>query len=147
MIHRMIDALTRASERNQLRDMVLKLLQENEQLRLENAKLRQENRQLRRRLADAEMRLVRRAQADALLMGGLYFAGLPVSRRACADVGIGHRRWVRAMALLKVGRVAHDGQIRVDDPSDFERGVKTATERVQRDGLDILRYRMPLCRQ
>lgn len=147
MIHRMIDVLTRASERNQLRDMVLKLLQENEQLRLENAKLRAENRQIRRRLADAELRLVRRAQADALLIGGLHFAELPTSRRACYDVGLSERRWMRAMALLRVGRVAQDGRIGVDAPEDFERGVRVAVERVKRDGIDTLRHRMPLCRR
>lgn len=147
MIHKMIDAITRAKERNELRDLVLRLCEENERLRLENARLRHENRQLRRRLHDAELRLLRRSQQDALLLGGLFFADLPTSRRACADVGLSERRWMRAMALLKVARVADDGHIRVETPDDYERGVKVAVERIKRDGMESLRHRMPLCRQ
>jgi hypothetical protein len=125
----------------------LHLCEENERLRLENAKLRNENRQLRRRLADAELRLVRRAHADGLLMGGLYFAGLSISRRACQAVGIGDKRWTRAVALLRVGRV-HDGNhITVEEPADFERALRVARQRVEAQGLDTLRYLLPLCRQ
>jgi hypothetical protein len=147
MINQVIDAVRKAKDYGRLQGYVLRLCQENERLRLENAKLRQENRQLRRRLADAELRLVRRAYADALLMGGLYFAGLSISRRQCQTVGIGDRRWSRARALLRLARVITDSRIRVETPEDFERAVTVAKQRIEREGMEILRYRMPLCHQ
>lgn len=115
-------------------------------LQVENAQLRRENRQLRRRLADAELRLLRQAHADAILIGGLHFAGLPTSRRACLEVGISERHWTRARALLRLARL-HDGQMRVDDPADYERSLAVAVEKVTKSGMEQLRYRMPLCRQ
>jgi hypothetical protein len=147
MINQVIDAIHKVKDYRRLQGYVLRLCEENERLRLENAKLRNENRQLRRRLADAELRLVRRAHADALLMGGLYFAGLSISRRACQAVGIGDHRWTRARALLRVARVIDNQRVRVESPEDFERAITVAKQRVEREGLEILRYRMPLCRQ
>jgi hypothetical protein len=147
MIHKLIDALTRAKDDNRLRDAFLKLAQDNERLRLKVAQLQSENRQLRRRLHDAELRLLRRAEADALLVGALHFADLPTSRRACAEVGLGHRRWVRAQALLKLGRVVDGRRIVTDAPEDFERAVRVATEKVKKQGIEALRHRMPLSRQ
>lgn len=147
MINKVIDAIHKAQDYGRLQGYVLRLCEENERLRLENAKLRQENRQLRRRLADAELRLVRRAHADALLMGGLYFAGLPISRRACKVAGIGDKRWTRARALLRVARVINDQRVRAETPEDFERAISVARQRIEREGMHVLAVRMPLCRQ
>src|SRR5262245_61658151 len=123
MLAQLIDAFQSHHDPARLRSVIRKQSLLIDRLRLENATLRAENRQMRRRLADAELRLLQRAEADALLLGGLYFAGLPTSRRACADVGIGARRWRRAIALLMVGR-AHDGQrVTVIDAPDYERAI------------------------
>jgi hypothetical protein len=147
MIRQVIEAVEKIKNHDKLQGYVLRLCQENERLRLENAQLRQENRQLRRRLQDAELRLLRRAEADALLMGGLFFAGLPISRRACQDVGIGEKRWTRATALLRVARVVDGRRVRVDAPEDFERALRSARQRVEKEGMDVLRWRTPLSRQ
>ena len=50
-------------------------LAEIDRLRLEVANLRSENRELRRMLQDHELRMLRRAERDALLLGALHFAG------------------------------------------------------------------------
>ena len=112
----------------------------------ENAKLRQENRQLRRRLRDGELPVLRSAVADALLLGALHFAGQYTSRRAVAGIMSEHRWW-QARALLLLARV-HDGQrITVGTPEEFERAVDVARQRVEREGLVVLRVRLPLSRQ
>jgi hypothetical protein len=144
----MIDQVTRAIHKikdyNRLADFALRLVEDNERLRLENAQLRKENRTLRRRLHDAELRLLRRATADALLMGGLYFAGQTASKRALKAMGIGHRRWARACALLKLARV-HDGRrILATEPGEFDKALNLAQMRVQREGLGAMQHRLPL---
>jgi hypothetical protein len=147
MIYKVIEAVEKVQDYDRLQGMVLHLFEENEKLRLENARLLKENRHLRRRLRDAEFRLLRRAEMDAMLLGGLYFAGQPISRRACQEYGIGERRWNRAMALLRVGRAVDEQCIRCETPEEYERAVRVARQRVENQGMDTLRYRMPLCRQ
>lgn len=147
MIHKLIELFSQQNDPAKLRAVIRKLSAENERLRLENANLRAENRQLRRRLRDSELRIVRRAERDALLIGGLFFAGLPTSRRACCAVGITEWGWTRAQALLWVARIANNGDIRTETPEDYERAVRVAVEHLTRDGLDSLRHRMPLSRQ
>jgi hypothetical protein len=147
MIYKVIEAVEKVQDYDRLQGMVLHLFEENEKLRLENARLLKENRHLRRRLRDAEFRLLRRAEMDAMLLGGLYFAGQSISRRACQEYGIGERRWNRAMALLKVGRVVDEECVRCETPEEYERAVRVARQRVENQGMDTLRDRMPLCRQ
>lgn len=147
MIDWMIEAVRKAKSFDQLQADALRLLAEYERLQMENLHLRKENRELRRRLRDGEMRLLRRAVADAMLIGALYFSKQTISRRACGLVGIGERRWVRAQALLRLARI-HDGRrIRVETPGEFERALTVAQTRVEHDGLERLRERMPLSRQ
>lgn len=147
MLRQLIDLFSQQNDPAKLRAVIAKQRDVIAKLRIENAQLRRENRQLRRRLADADLRLLRQAETDALLLGGLYFAELPTSRRACAEIGIGRRHWTRAVALLKVARV-HDGRrLTVESAEDFERALRTASERVRRDGLDVVRWRMPLSYQ
>ena len=147
MLYRLIELFSEQNDPAKLRAAIHKLSAENERLRLENANLRAEGRQLRRRLRDPELRIVRRAERDALLIGGLHFAGLPTSRRACYAIGITEWRWTRAQALLRVARITDHGNIRTETPEDYERAIRVAVERLTRDGLDSLRYRMPLSRQ
>lgn len=144
MIQRLIDLFSVNNDPTRLRAIIRKQADIIRKQELKIAELQSENRSLRRRLADAELRLLRRAEADAVLLGALHFSGCATSRRACADVGLGHRRWRRAVALLQVGRV-HDGRcITTDAPEDFERSVRVAGERVRRHGAETLRHRMPL---
>lgn len=144
MIEALMAGIRKAKDYNQLADFALRLVEDNERLRLENAQLRRENGYLRRRLRDAELRLLRRATADALLMGGLYFAGQSTSKRALRPLGIGHRRWARACALLKLARV-HDGQrITANEPGEFDKALNLAQMRVQRDGMVAMQHRLPL---
>lgn len=145
MIRQLIDAFAAHNDPAKLRAIIAKQRLIIDRLRKENAQLRHENRDLRRRLADAELRLLRQAETDAILIGGLYFAGQYTSRRACQNVGIGPLHWRRAMALLQVARV-HDGKrIEASTPEDFERALRVASERVKRDGMDVIRHRMPSC--
>lgn len=147
MIDKLIGAFSAHNDPAKLRAIIHEQRRLLQRLQLENAQLRAENRRLRRRLADAELRLVRQAETDALLLGGLYFAGLPTSRRAALQCGVSERHWRRAVALLQVGRV-HDGQrITTQAPEDFERAVRMAVGRIERDGMDAIKWRMPRCRR
>jgi hypothetical protein len=144
MIHALIDAIHRAQDYGRLADFALRLVEENERLRLENAQLRQENRHLRRRLQDVELRLLRRAHADAALMGALYFVGESTSKRAMGVAGVGPRRWARACALLKLARI-HDGRrITANDPDELDTALHLAQQRVYRDGPAAISHRLPL---
>jgi len=145
MIRQLIDAFAAHNDPAKLRAVIAKQRLIIDRLRKENAQLRHENRQLRRRLKDTELNLLRRAETDAYLIGALYFAQQSTSRRACGACGIGPRRWHRAIALLRVARI-HDGR-RIDEvtPEEFERAVVVGRQRVERDGLDVVRWRMPIC--
>ena len=146
MLDQVLEWLRRGEDVQALRAELVRLLQERDRLAYENAKLRQENRQLRRRLGDRELRVLRSAVADALLLGALHFAGQYTSRRAVAGVMSEHRWWL-ARALLLLARV-HDGQrITAGTPEELERAVEVARQRVEREGLAVLRHRLPLSRQ
>nr|HMN31597.1 hypothetical protein [Caldilineaceae bacterium] len=91
-------------------------------------------------------RVLRSAVADALLLGALHFAGQYTSRRAVTGVMSEHRWWL-ARALLLLARV-HDGQrITAGTPEELELAVEGARQRVEREGLAVVRYRLPLSRQ
>lgn len=135
MISELVTLYEKGRRFDELEAVAAALVEENTRLRLENAQLRAENRQLRRQLQDRELRLLRRAQADAALMGALYFSFMPTTAAACADVGISKRRWHWSRALLKVAHV-HDGQgWLVDNVDDYERRLAVAVERMEADGL------------
>lgn len=145
MIRQLIDLFSQHNDPAKLRAIIRKQRDIIDRLRLENAQLRAENRAMRRRLGDKDLRLLRQAETDAVLLGALHFAHQPTSRRACQAVGIGALHWRRAMALLQVARV-HDGRgLDVTTPEDFERALRVARERVERDGMETLGHRMPSC--
>ena len=147
MIRELVAMFAGESDQARLRLEIARLKRIIERQQIKIAQLSRENRYLRRRLQDTEMRLLRQAETDAVLIGTLHFAGLSTSRRACAACGVSERHWRRAMALLQVGR-AHDGRrIGVETPEDFERALRVAGERIGRDGFEILRHRMPLSRR
>lgn len=144
MIDKLMDAIRKAKNFDQLQADALRLWDAYEQLQRENAELRKENRILRRRLKDAEMRLLRRACADAVLMGGLHFVGASASRRSLKALHVGGRRWARACALLKLARV-HDGRhITAAAQDEYFTALHLAKKRVERDGMDAMQHRLPL---
>lgn len=145
MISQVLALLREGRDTQALRAELVKLLQERDRLVYENARLRQENRSLRRRLRDGELRRVRAAVADALLLGALHFSGQYTSRRALRGVMSEHR-WMYARALLLVARV-HDGRrITALTVAEFEAAVEAARRRIEREGLEVLRHRLPLRR-
>ena len=70
MIRQLIDLFSKYNDPVRLRAVIHKHRDIITKLRLENAQLRAENRQLRRRLRDADLRLLRQAETDAVLMVG-----------------------------------------------------------------------------
>ena len=147
MIRQLIDLFSQHNDPVKLRAVIRKQRDVIAKLRLENAQLRAENRALRRRLADADLRLLRQAETDAVLIGALHFAGQYTSRRACLAMGISARHWRRAMALLMVARVHNGQRLDVETPDDFERAIRVARQRIERDGMEVLGLRMPVCYQ
>jgi hypothetical protein len=146
MIDQVLALLRKGKDYETLHATLVDLLQGRDRLAYENAKLRQENRQLRRRLRDGELRLLRSAHADALLLGALYFSGQYTSRRACQAVMSEHR-WMQARALLLLARIHNGKRITAETPEEFERVVAVARKRVEREGLAVLHHRLPLSRQ
>ena len=115
-------------------------LAEIDRLRLENANLRTENRELRRMLQDSELRMLRRAERDALLIGALHFSGGFTSKRQVATVGMGENRWSLARVLLKFGGVLRrDGSYKAQTPADWETGVAHGVKVVASEGCDLLK--------
>lgn len=144
MLHELIAAYRKGRDFEQLADLAARLVLENDRLRLENAQLRAENRHLRRVLRDRELRLLRRAEADAVLLGAMHFAHLPTSSRAALDIGISRRRWHWARALLKVAAL-HDGghgDFTVTDPAAFEELLAGGVALVEADGLQVMRWKL-----
>lgn len=111
-----------------------KALREIDRLRLENASLRNENRHLRRLLADRDLRLLRRAHRDALLIGALHYAGGYTSKRQCAQVGMGENRWCLARALLRRAAILRNNRIVVESAADYEGRVLAAVASIEATG-------------
>lgn len=111
-----------------------------DRLRLDNAALRQENRHLRRVLHDHELRMLRRAERDALLIGALHFGGSATSRRVCAMVGLTENRWCLARALLRHGG-AYDRRWRIKPATSdaFMECVQRGVAHVEKFGGAALR--------
>lgn len=143
MLRELLHAHKRGQTIEELRALAADLIAENDRLRLENMRLRKENRYLRHRLAEYEFRTLRRAEADAALIGCLWLAGLPTSRRECEAAGISRRRWNWARALLQVGNVLDRRGWCVDDPAAFDARLATGVRLVESDGMARLRGYMP----
>lgn len=116
-------------------------LAEIDRLRLENANLRSENRDLRRMLQDHELRMLRRAERDALLLGALHFSGGFTSKRQAATVGMGENRWSLARVLLRFGGVLRKGGggYNAQTPAEWETGVAFGVRVVAIEGGDLLK--------
>jgi hypothetical protein len=144
MINQIIAALGGKTDIQKLQALCAELVTQNDLLRLENAKLRAANRELRRRLRDRELATLRRAEADAALIGALLYAHLPTSRAACLGYGISRRRWSWAMALLQVAHLRrYDGRWREAPMADYESALRSAVATVERDGVQQLTARLP----
>ena len=123
------------------------VLAERDRLAYDNAVLRKENRTLRRRLRDAEMGMLRRAHADALLLGMLHFSYQATSRGECAHAGImSERRWNRATALARLAGLRDRQNVGWHEDVSAEEYIERldgAAERVKAQGFDLLRTQMP----
>lgn len=125
----------------ELEALCARLIAENDRLRLENARLRVENRSLRRRLADGDLRLLRRAQVDANMLTLMHLACSPTSRAAALGYGISRRRWAWARGLLKkAGCLDYRGAWVDYDLDGFEQALSGAVECVEIVGFDTLRF-------
>lgn len=82
--------------------LVLRLAQDNAQLRAENRRLR------KLKVNAGRGRILSRAQHDATVMLTWRFAGYAISRAKCAELGVTERRWEWARALMIAARI-HDG--------------------------------------
>lgn len=144
MIERVLAALNSPQRGEDLTALCASLVAENDALRLENARLRTENRHLRRRLKDRDLAIVRRAEADSLLIGALHFGQLSTSRSSCLAYGVSRRRWAWAMGLLAIARVRHrDGHWRECDMQTYEEQLRGAVAIVERKGVGALQAEMP----
>lgn len=124
--------------------LAARLIAENDRLRLENARLRTENRNLRRRLADADLRMLRRAQIDANMLVLMYLAYSPTSRSSALGYGISRRRWAWARALLKrAGCMDHRGGWVDYDLDAFEQALTGAVGIIETLGIDALKLALP----
>ena len=141
MLRELLNAHNRGRNVEELTALAAHLVAENDRLRLENARLRAENRYLRRVLRDRDYRLLRRAQADAVLMGALHWAGQETTAAACIDVGISRRRWHWARALLKCSDLHSGGHggFTVTDLESFDVLLAGGVERIEHDGMGLLR--------
>ena len=128
----------------EIEGLCARLIAENDRLRLENARLRGENRQLRRRLADRDLRMLRRAQVDANMLVLMHLAYSPTSRQAALGYGISRRRWAWARGLLKrAGCLDYRGAWIDYDLDAFERALTGAVECIEALGMDALRFAAP----
>lgn len=117
-----------------------KAMAEIDRLRLDNANLQAENRHLRRLLKDHELRLLRRAERDALLIGALHYSGSATSKRVCATVGMGENRWCLARALLRYGGgLRRDGSIKPGSSDAYIACVQRGIALVEDVGGDVLK--------
>jgi hypothetical protein len=122
-----------------LEGVTASLVGENDRLRLHNASLQKENRTLRKRLPRPELRMVRRARLDADLLVAAHLGGLSTSRRASLALGISHRRWNWAMALMALARVrTRAGEWRTDDATQIIRRLDIAEAHIEGKGLAAL---------
>lgn len=115
-------------------------LAEIDRLRLENANLRSELRELRRRLQDHELRMLRRAERDALLLGALHICGGFTSKREARSIGLGENRWCLARVVLKRGgALRNDGTWRELSADSIESAVRVGVEKIASAGIDALK--------
>lgn len=144
MLRELWETYQAGREYAELEALCARLIAENDRLRLENARLLAENRQLRRRLADADLRLLRRAQVDANMLTLMHLAYASTSRAAALGYGISRRRWMWARALLKkAGCVDYRGEWVDYDLDGFEQALAGAVECVEVVGVETLRFALP----
>lgn len=116
------------------------LVGENDALRVKVATIQAENRHLRRRLPQPDtLRILRRAHLDAELLIAAHLGGLPTSRRESQSLGISHRRWNYATALLDLARVRNrSGSWRSGDPAQLRQRLEYAAVHVENKGMAVL---------
>ncbi len=134
----------------ELQNEVALLTAERDRARVQVATLQAENRRLRRMTRNGKQgRILHRAVADARQLVGWRFAGYSVTRRACKSFGMSERRWMWAVALLKLAGVlpinmGWADEFTVTDPDECTRRIDRATAKVAAaDSLGMLIFRLP----
>ena len=122
---------------------------ERDRLAVQLATVQAENRRLRRLTDNGRQgSILHRASADATQIVGWRFANYSVSRRQCQSYGMSERRWMWAMALLKLAGIipmecTYADDFLVDELSEIESRLARAVRKVEGNGLSLLVFRMP----
>ncbi len=132
-----------------LPDMAPDISHDTEALRVQVATLQAENRRLRRLTQNGKQgSILHRAAADARAIVAWRAAGYSVARRKCLTYGLSERRWMWAMALLKLANVIamdtfYADDFLLDDLDAINRSIDRAVGKVERNGMSLLLFRMP----
>jgi hypothetical protein len=144
MLRELLETYESGKHYAEIEKLCVQLIADNDILRLDNARLLAENRQLRRRLKDADLRLLRRAQVDANMMVLMHLACSQTTRAKSLEYGISRRRWAWARALLKKsGCMDYAGEWMDRDIDGYESCLLNAVDRVERLGVDLLKLGLP----
>lgn len=125
------------------------LQRQNERLRVTLATVQAENRRLRRMTTNGRQgSILHRATIDAKQIVGWRVADYCVSRRQCVSYGMSERRWMWAMALLKLAGVipmecTFADDFLVEDVAEIDSRIDRAVRRVEGNGLSLLKFRLP----
>ena len=125
------------------------LQRQNERLQVKIATVQAENRRLRRLTTNGRQgSILHRAMTDAKQIVGWRVAGYCVSRRQCVSYGMSERRWMWAMALLKLaGVIAMEctfaDDFLVEDVAEIDSRLDRAVRKVEGNGLSLLKFRLP----
>jgi hypothetical protein len=120
-----------------------------QRLTVQLATAQAENRRLRRMTANGKQgRILSRAAVDARQVVGWREAGYCVSRRQCTQYGMSERRWMWAVALLKLAGVlamdcTYADEFAVVDVAEIEQRIARAIRKVETNGLSLLEFRLP----
>lgn len=137
----MIDKFFGLAPVNQVEDLKDRLLSKE----FDNALLRAEIAKLARKLRENsyETRLIRQAEADAKLLCLLHVAGSPTSRAVIVPDVMNRGRWRRAIALLTLARVHTGRRFTSKESEEIAKAISRTVERLERDGIEPLRLRIP----
>ncbi len=125
------------------------LQRQNERLQVQIAAVQAENRRLRRMTKTSRQgSILHRATIDARQIVGWRVAGYCVSRRQCVSYGMSERRWMWAMALLKLAGIVpmectFADDFLVEDVAEIDSRIDRAVRKVEGNGMSLLKFRLP----
>lgn len=138
MIHTLFNFGTSQDTRHALQDSLLA-----EQFT--NANLRSQVRELSRKLRakSRDGRFIQQAHADAVLLYSLWVAGSPISRDVVVPEILTRGRWRRAVELCRMARVHTGLEFSTEDAETVKSALQSVVNRLEIEGLDLLRRRLP----